>query len=84
MKNILINLTRLTTAPDYTPDAIKKVIEYLRLNEKGFALLMNVTPITVKLWTTGISKPCGVSRRLMQVYEQCPEAVVHIAGGDGN
>ena len=30
--------------PDYTPDMVKALMEKLDMNEKGFALLMNVTP----------------------------------------
>ena len=35
--------------PDYTPDMVKALMEKLDMNEKGFALLMNVTPATIRL-----------------------------------
>lgn len=38
--------------PDYGPDMVKALMEKLDMNEKGFALLMNVAPSTVRLWTT--------------------------------
>ena len=41
-------------------------------------MLMNVTPHTVRLWTTGAAKPCGLSRRLMQIFDTCPEVIEHI------
>ena len=39
--------------PDYGPDMVKALMEKLDMNEKGFALLMNVAPSTVRLWTSG-------------------------------
>ena len=30
--------------PEYGPDMVKALMEKLDMNEKGFALLMNVTP----------------------------------------
>ena len=34
--------------PEYGPDMVKALMEKLDMNEKGFALLMNVTPSTVR------------------------------------
>jgi putative transcriptional regulator len=49
---------------------------------------MNVTPSTVRLWTSGAVQPSGTAKRLMQIYETGPEIVSKIAGGqhpeDGN
>ena len=39
--------------PDYGPDMVKALMKKLDMNEKGFALLMNVAPSTVRLWTSG-------------------------------
>ena len=66
--------------PEYTPAMIKALMKKLDMNEKGFALLMNVTPCTVRLWTSGAVKPCGTAKRLMQVFETGPEIVGKIAG----
>lgn len=70
--------------PDYTPDMVKALMEKLDMNEKGFALLMNVTPATIRLWTSGAAQPCGTAKRLMQLYETGPEIVTKIAGGRMN
>lgn len=67
--------------PDYGPDMVKALMEKLDMNEKGFALLMNVSPSTVRLWTSGATQPCGMAKRLMQLYETGPEIVGKIAGG---
>lgn len=55
--------------PDYGPDMVKALMKKLDMNEKGFALLMNVAPSTVRLWTSGAAQPCGTAKRLMQIYE---------------
>ena len=61
--------------PEYSPAAVKRLMAKFDLNEKAFALLMNITPHTVRLWTTGAAKPCNLARRLMQLYEAAPELV---------
>lgn len=66
--------------PDYGPEMVKTLMEKLDMNEKGFALLMNVTPSTVRLWTSGAAQPCGTAKRLMQIFETAPETVSKIAG----
>lgn len=67
--------------PDYGPDRVKALMKKLDMNEKGFSLLMNVAPSTIRLWTSGAAQPCGTAKRLMQVYENAPEIVNRIAGG---
>ncbi|MDL2258604.1 XRE family transcriptional regulator [Eubacteriales bacterium OttesenSCG-928-K08] len=62
-------------SPDYSPAAVTALMERFNMNERAFALLMNVTPMTVRLWTSGAVVPCGLSRRLMQVYAACPEVI---------
>ena len=67
--------------PEYSPSMVKALMKKLDMNEKGFALLMNVAPSTVRLWTSGAAQPCGTAKRLMQIYETGPEIVGKIAGG---
>lgn len=66
--------------PEYGPSMVKTLMKKLDMNEKAFALLMNVTPSTVKLWTSGAVQPCGTAKRLMQIYETDPEVVSRIVG----
>ena len=61
--------------PEYSPSMVKALMKKLETNEKAFALLMNVTPSTVRLWVTGAARPCSVARRLMQIYDSGPEVV---------
>lgn len=60
--------------PEYGPDMVKALMEKLDMNEKGFALLMNVTPSTVRLWTSAPSAS-GSGQAPMQIYETGPEIV---------
>ena len=50
--------------PDYGPDMVKALMEKLDMNEKGFALLMNVASSTVRLWTSGAAQPPADGRNL--------------------
>jgi putative transcriptional regulator len=81
MKNTIRTITNVTATPDYAPETVKALMRRLKLNEKGFALLLNVSPMTVRLWTAGAVKPCGLSRRLMQLYGLCPEVIDRLAEG---
>ena len=80
MKTPLEIISGMTATPEYSPDSIKRLMAKLNLNEKGFAVLMNVLPMTVRLWTSGAVQPCGQSVRLMQIYAACPEIVERIVG----
>ena len=73
-------IAEASRCPDYGPDMVKSLMKKLDMNEKGFALLMNVAPSTVRLWTSGAAQPCGTAKRLMQIYETGPEIVGKIAG----
>lgn len=80
-KNMALQMiAEAARCPNYSPDMVKVLMEKLDMNEKGFALLMNVAPSTVRLWTSGAVQPCGTAKRLMQIYETGPEIVGKIAG----
>jgi len=75
MKNTLQVIATVSKVPEFTPQAVKSLMKKLEMNERAFALIMNVTPVTVRFWTTGAAKPCGTSKRLMQLFESCPELI---------
>lgn len=52
--------------PEYGPDMVKALMEKLDMNEKGFALLMNVTPST--------GPALDQRRRSAQRHGQAPDA----------
>ena len=68
-------IAKAAETPDYPPTAVRALMKRFDMNERAFGLLMNVTPMTVRLWTSGVVVPCGLSRRLMQIYSACPEVV---------
>ena len=61
--------------PNFKPTAIRELMKKLDMNDKGFAVLMNVTVETVRLWTAGAVKPCGTALRIMQILDACPEVI---------
>ncbi len=75
-------IAKAAETPDYPPTAVKTLMKRFDMNERAFGLLMNVTPMTVRLWTSGAVVPCGLSRRLMQIYDTCPEIVGKITMPD--
>jgi putative transcriptional regulator len=75
----LKTISGLSKVPDYSPAAVKKLMARLDLNERAFSMLMHVTPVTVRMWLGGAAKPCGPSRRLMQIYDTAPEVIEHIS-----
>ena len=46
---VLQMIAEAARCPDYGPDMVKALMKKLDMNEKGFALLMNVAPSTVRL-----------------------------------
>ena len=79
-KTALQMIAGAARCPEYGPSMVKALMKKLDKNEKGFALLMNVTSTTVRLWTSGAVHPCGTAKRLMQIYDTGPEIVSIIAG----
>lgn len=61
-KTALQMIAGAARCPEYGPSMVKALMKKLDMNEKGFALLMNVTPTTVRLWTSGAVHPCGTAR----------------------
>ena len=64
-----------TKCLSFKPAAIRELMKKLDINEKGFAILMNVTPETVRLWGAAAVKAGGTAGRVMQSLNACPEVV---------
>ena len=77
--NALQVIAGAARCPEYSPPMVLALIKKLNMNERAFALVINVTPSTIRLWTSGAAQPCGTARRLMQIYDICPEIVSRIA-----
>lgn len=75
MNETLKILATLARIPIYTASDILELMDGMGVDERGFALLMNVSTTTVHQWTNGKVIPSGAARRLMQVYDLCPTAI---------
>ena len=72
MENINTILADICDVPDYDSDDILDLMDDLEMEERAFAILMNVETITVRLWISGVSRPSSTARRLMQIYREIP------------
>lgn len=79
MEAIIESIAKLAETPDFSPAEVKASMKQSDVNEKAFALLMNVSPMTVRMWVTGAVKPCNGSKRLMQVYGCSPDVIEALA-----
>lgn len=69
--------------PSYEPERVRAVREQLGLSQPVFARALNVSVGTVRGWEQGARMPDGPTRRLLQLAEEHPDAVltsVHAAG----
>lgn len=72
-KTTLETIAAVTKNPEYNANSITLLMEKLNLNERGFAMLMNVSQYTVRDWINGETTPCSTSRRLMQLFDSMPD-----------
>lgn len=63
-------------APEYDSSRIIGLREGLGVSQPVFADIVGVKPITVKAWEQGNKVPSGAARRLLQVLETQPQAVM--------
>lgn len=66
-------------APRYGPARIRELRKGLGVSQPVFAGLLGVRPVTVKSWEQGQKEPNGSARRLLQVLELHPSAVMEAA-----
>lgn len=52
------------------PQDIKKVRLRIHVSQPVFALLLNVSPSSVKKWETGEHEPSGAALRLLQIIDR--------------
>ncbi|MDL2324523.1 XRE family transcriptional regulator [Ruminococcaceae bacterium OttesenSCG-928-A16] len=82
MKTAIENIARISHNPVQAPEQIKALMEKLGMNERAFALVMNVSPVTVRMWLCGAAVPCNASSRLMQVYASEPDIINRLCEGN--
>lgn len=72
-KNAMTGIGNLYCDLEFTSGQIIELIEKNNLSIKSFALISNTTPLVVSSWIRGETKPCGSSRRLMQLLSISPQ-----------
>jgi putative transcriptional regulator len=68
--------SRVTPPPAYTPDRVRAVRAKLGVSQPVFAAAMAVSTGTVAAWEQGRRVPDGSARRLLEVAEAHPEALL--------
>lgn len=65
--------------PTYTAERVATVRRKLNVSQQVFADLLNVSAGTVRSWEQGLRRPDGASRRLLDIAEHHPEALMSAA-----
>lgn len=63
-------------APAYGASEVVAIRTKLRLSQTVFAQALNVSPGTVRSWEQGEKPPAGSARRLLQIVDRSPEAIL--------
>ena len=67
-------------APELSPKDVSKIrIKRLHMSQGAFAKLLGVSVRVVQSWEQGDKKPSGAARRLLQVAEKNPDALLAAA-----
>jgi len=56
--------------PEYKAADVVRVRSALHLSQRGFALVLGVSPRTVEAWEVGKNEPHGAARHLLYLIEQ--------------
>ena len=72
MDNVNDIIANICRDPDFTPVDILSLMYSLDMEDRAFAVLMNVEPATVRLWKSGVTRPSRTAQRLMQIYRDVP------------
>lgn len=67
---------KVAPPPKYGSEKVRAVRSQLRLSQPVFARALNVSLGTVRGWEQGARVPDGPTRRLLQLAERHPEAVL--------
>jgi putative transcriptional regulator len=75
---------RTTDIPEEPPEIDARTLAALRkragMSQAVFARMLNVSIKTLQSWEQGVRQPSDVSRRLIQVFSEHPEALCRTAG----
>lgn len=62
-----------------TADRIRSIRRRLDVSQREFAEILNVSVGTVRAWEQGLRTPDGASRRLLEIAERQPDALLEVA-----
>jgi putative transcriptional regulator len=66
--------------PELSADEISKIrLKRLHMSQGAFAKLLGVSVRVIQSWEQGEKKPSGAARRLLQVAERDPDALLSAA-----
>lgn len=67
------NTPESPTAPEYSPEDIRRIRHRLGMSQHVFASMLNVSRGAVRNWEQGLRKPEGTAMRLLQIVEEHPD-----------
>lgn len=71
----------LAPPPEMSARDVAKIrTKKLNMSQGAFAKLLGVTVRVVQSWEQGEKRPSGAARRLLQIAEKSPEALLAVAG----
>jgi len=74
----------VTPPPRYGSSRVRRLRERLGLSQPVFAKALNVSVATVRGWEQGVRVPDGPSRRLLEVAERHPAAILGVVKTDSS
>lgn len=66
--------------PEIDATTLTALRERIDMSQAVFAGVLNVSTKTIQSWEQGLRKPSQASRRLIQIFSECPEVVCQVAG----
>jgi len=81
-RRLTIRDSEVSPPPRYGSSRIRRLRERLGLSQPVFAKALNVSVATVRGWEQGVRVPDGPSRRLLEVAERHPTAILGVVKTD--
>lgn len=76
VRNITKRDVTVPAPPAYDAATVKAIRGKLKLSQAVFAQTLNISLATVRSWEQGVREPDGASRRLLQLAERNPGALL--------
>jgi putative transcriptional regulator len=73
---LTVRVATVRPVPHYTGARIARLRARLKLSQPIFALVLNVSPDTVRSWEQEKRAPDGAALRLLEVAERHPEVIL--------